>query len=121
MYAIRSYYDFPEVCTKMALNGAKIIFNPSANGNNPEKRVNRWNKYLPARGYDNRVWVVATNMVFEKTGGGIAVYNGDGELETSSTAEGDTLTVFDYNPKEYGKEKMCNRNFLFDRRPEIYG
>ena len=121
-FGIMICYDghFPELSGVMARKGADLIFNPSASPNNPEKRVLNWCKYLTARAYDNRVWVLATNLRFNEKGGGILVINSDGDCVLSCSKDEDHMAVFDYVKKEYSETSMKNRDFKVNRRPEVY-
>ncbi len=115
-------YDghFPELTTIMAELGAELILNPSASPNNPESRLEMWQKYLTARAYDNRVWVAATNLRFKGKGGGMLVIDGDGQEVVSSSVKKDEMMVFDYTPVNYSKTSMKKRDFKVDRRQDIY-
>lgn len=54
---------FPEVTTVFSLKGAEIIFAPHASPSIVGDREGIWLKYLPARAYDNAVFVAACNLV----------------------------------------------------------
>lgn len=115
-------YDghFPELATIMAEQGAELLLNPSASPNNPERRLEMWQKYLTARAYDNRVWVAATNLRFNGRGGGMLVIDGDGQEVMSSSVNKDEMMVFDYTPVNYSKTSMKKRDFKVDRQQAIY-
>lgn len=116
-------YDghFPELATKLVSKGANILLNPSASGNTAEKRVRYWKKYLNARAYDNRVWVLANNLLFRGKGGGILVYDGRGEIVKESIKTEATMSIIDYSPITYRSKGMCLRDFKLDRRDDLYG
>ena len=65
-FGIQLCYDahFPELSSRMALNGAEILFIPHASprGTSAEK-YDSWMRHLTARAYDNSVYVVAWNQV----------------------------------------------------------
>ena len=64
-FGIQLCYDahFPELSTRMALNGADIIFFPHASPRGtPEEKFSSWMRHLTARAYDNGLFVVACNQ-----------------------------------------------------------
>ncbi len=65
-FGIQLCYDahFPEISTQMAEKGVEIIFVPHASprGVAAEKHIS-WLRHLPARAYDNSVFIVACNQV----------------------------------------------------------
>jgi len=57
-------YDahFPELTTLMNSSGAEIIFIPHASPHGtPEQKLKSWMRHLPARAYDNSIYIVACN------------------------------------------------------------
>ena len=65
-------YDshFPEVSTALASKGAEIIFLPHASGGEtPDEKYARWLRYVPARAYDNGVYVAICNQVGDNWAG----------------------------------------------------
>lgn len=121
-FGIMTCYDshFPELSTIMANQGAQIIFNPTASPNDPKKRTAMWQKYLPARAYDNRVWVMATNLRFNNKGGGTMVVNSDGDVVKLSISDEDEMVLVEYHKKTYSQTSMRDRDFKIDRRDDIY-
>jgi predicted amidohydrolase len=118
---------FPELSTLLALNGAEVIFIPHASPreSSAEKKA-RWLRYLPARAYDNSVFLVACNLLGETESGlpfsGSSLILGPkGEILAESrdggegiilaTLEGETLRKVRENTKGF---------FLARRRPDIY-
>ena len=79
-FGIQLCYDahFPELSTRMAISGADLLFFPHASprGTPPEK-FRSWMRHLPARAFDNGVFVIAVNPVGKNQQGlsfpGIAV------------------------------------------------
>ena len=69
-------YDthFPEATTAQALAGAEMIFMPHSSSALPtgaetrEEKRTRWLRYLPARAYDNSVFVVVVNQIDKERG-----------------------------------------------------
>lgn len=65
-FGIQLCYDahFPELSTLMTGKGAEILFIPHASPRGtPEEKHASWMRHLPARAYDNSVYVVAVNPV----------------------------------------------------------
>ncbi|MDJ0783709.1 MAG: nitrilase-related carbon-nitrogen hydrolase [Desulfosarcinaceae bacterium] len=71
-FGIQLCYDahFPDLSTHMARNGADVIFVPHASPRlRPEEKHRSWMRHLPARAYDNGVYVLACNQVGENGNG----------------------------------------------------
>jgi len=69
-FGLQICYDnhFPEACRTLALKGAEVVFalyaSPGPNSlEGLEGKRSRWMRYLPARAFDNSVYVVAVNQV----------------------------------------------------------
>jgi predicted amidohydrolase len=65
-FGIEICYDshFPEVSTELAERGAEILFLPHASGGESgDDNLARWLRYMPARAYDNTVYVAVCNQV----------------------------------------------------------
>jgi len=121
-FGIMLCYDghFPDLATIMADQGAQLIFNPSASPNDPAKRLTMWQKYLPARAYDNRVWVAGLNLPFKGKGGGMALWNSDGDCVKTYADQEDAMVIFDWYETVYNKTSMKQRDFKVDRCPDVY-
>lgn len=121
-FGIMTCYDshFPEFATQLSLSGANFILNPSASSNASEKRLSIWDKYLGARAYDNRVWVMATNLCFNNKGGGIAVYDSDGNKVADYSGSDNHMISFEFKEKKYEALSRINRNFNSHRRSDLY-
>ncbi len=121
---------FPEISTIQALKGAEIIFMPHAAPQSVNVRRKIWQRYLPARAYDNSVFVCACNSIGKSNGtqfgGGAVVYDPKGEIigEDFSGEEG-MLTVnlpssLLNNIRRNKDQKMTELFMLARRRPELY-
>ena len=53
---------FPEITQTYSLAGAEVIFAPHASPIAAERRRKLWAKYIPARSYDNRVYMACCNL-----------------------------------------------------------
>lgn len=127
-FGIQLCYDahFPELSTLMALKGADLIFIPHASPRGtPEQKYQSWMRHLPARAYDNSVFVIACNQVGENGNGlcfpGVAVaLDPAGNVLEKRLNEGEDMLVIHLRAddlKEVRDHRM--RFFLPNRRPEI--
>ena len=127
---IQLCYDahFPDLSTRMAVDGVDIIFMPHASPRGtPTEKFNSWMRHLTARAFDNGVFIVACNQVGENQKGldfpGLAVVVGpSGNILTDKTTDLGGMLVTDLKAEELSAvrdHKM--RYFLPNRRPELYG
>ncbi|MBW1889360.1 MAG: nitrilase [Deltaproteobacteria bacterium] len=128
-FGIQLCYDahFPELSTRMAALGVAVIFIPHASprGKAPEKHRS-WMRHLPARAYDNSLFIVACNQTGSNAKGlcfpGNALVIGPSGhiLQKWATGE-EALHVFDLEAGEL-RQVRDNRMhfFLPNRRPELY-
>jgi predicted amidohydrolase len=73
-FGIEICYDshFPEVSTLLAQRGAEILFLPHASGGETAaEKKERWLRYMPARAYDNTVYMAVCNHVGDNGAGRI--------------------------------------------------
>ena len=71
-FGIEICYDshFPEVSTELAERGAEILFFPHASGGETyQDKLARWLRYMPARAYDNAVYIAVCNQVGDNGAG----------------------------------------------------
>ena len=72
-FGIEICYDshFPEVTAMLADRGAEVIFMPHASGavETASEKKKRWLKYIPARAYDNTLFVAVCNQVGDNANG----------------------------------------------------
>ena len=126
---IQLCYDahFPELATRMAVDGADIIFMPHASPRGtPQQKLDSWMRHLSARAFDNGVFIVACNQVGENQLGlefpGLAVAIGpSGNILDERTTDREAMLVTELKAKdllEVREHKM--RYFLPNRRPELY-
>ena len=128
-FGIQLCYDahFPELTTHMALMGADLIFMPHASprGTAGEKHKS-WMRHLPARAYDNGLFIVACNQVGENGKGlkfpGNAVAIGpSGEVVDTALNGREEMMVVDLKAKDLDRVRHHRmRYFLPNRRPELY-
>jgi len=126
---IQLCYDahFPELSTRMAVDGVDIIFMPHASprGTPPEK-LDSWMRHLSARAFDNGVFIVACNQVGKNQKGlefpGLAVIIGpSGNIVKEKIIGREGMLVADLTEDDLSRvrdHKM--RYFLPHRRPDLY-
>ncbi|MBU0986394.1 MAG: nitrilase [Proteobacteria bacterium] len=129
-FGIQLCYDahFPELSTDMAVNGAEIIFMPHASPRGtPEEKYRSWMRHLPARAYDNSLFVIACNQTGENNKGlefpGLAVVIGpSGKIIAKDVSGREGILIADLKAADLNRvRKHKMRFFLPNRRPELYG
>jgi predicted amidohydrolase len=128
-FGIQLCYDahFPELSSYMSEMGAEVIFFPHASprGNALEKH-HSWMRHLPARAFDNGIYVVACNQVGDNCNqltfpGNALVLGPSGNVIKRSVAGEEGLLIVDL--QEAALKKVRNhpmRYFFPNRRPELY-
>ncbi len=118
---------FPEWALKLTLDGAEILFFPSASpGESPKEKMERWLRFMPARAYDNGVFVLACNQAGGNGAGlrfpGVSlVFDPKGRLLASQIAEDQAVAVALLRAKEIHRVRSHPlAHFLRHRRPELY-
>lgn len=129
-FGIQICYDahFPELSTRMALAGADVIFIPHASPRGTSnQKYSSWLRHLPARAFDNGVFVVACNQAGGNSKGlsfpGLAVVVGpDGKMIERLLSDNDEgMLVADLKESQLSSVREHRmRYFLPNRRPEIY-
>lgn len=125
-FGIGVCYDmhFPEITMECSLKGAQMLFAPHAvSAMSTSTRLDVWNKYMCARAYDNRIYVMALNAVNleQKTGGGAACWDCNGILVHKYMESKENLYEINIDINEIEKYRnvnnktMKNRFFLKDR------
>lgn len=128
-FGVQLCYDthFPELSTKMALAGADVIFMPHASPRvTPQEKFQSWIRHLPARAFDNSVFVLACNQAGENGLGlhfsGLAVaIDPSGQIMDKNLAGEPGLLIVDLKAEKLRHVREHRmRYFLPNRRPEIY-
>lgn len=125
-FGIGICYDmhFPEIAMECSLKGAQMLFAPHAvSAMSTYRRLDVWNKYMGARAYDNRIYVMALNAVNlkQKTGGGAACWDCNGVLVHKHMESKEKLYEINIDINEIEKYRnvnnktMKNRFFLKDK------
>jgi predicted amidohydrolase len=118
---------FPEISTQMALMGADMLFIPHASPRGaPEEKLESWMRHLPARAFDNGIFVIACNQVGACGGGltfpGVAVIFGpDGRLLARYVGIREHILYADLRDESLQNVRRHRmRYFLPERRPLLY-
>ncbi len=128
-FGIQLCYDahFPELSSRMASKGAEILFMPHASPRGEaEEKHQSWMRHLPARAFDNAVFVVACNLVGENCKGlsfpgNAAVINPSGEVIAHTVEGREDLMVVDLKAAELERVRGNEMRYFFpNRRPELY-
>jgi predicted amidohydrolase len=129
-FGIEICYDshFPEASTILAEKGADLIFLPHASpSETPEEKRARWMRYVPARAYDNNVYVAICNPVGDNGAGrtfsgvtficdplGVVI----AEVDSGTEEE---MIVADLSASALAESRQDNVMFFRHyRRPEMY-
>ncbi len=129
-FGIQLCYDahFPELSTRMALDGADVIFFPHASPRGtPQGKLDSWRRHLPARAFDNGLFVVACNQAGTNAEGlafpGMAMAIGpSGQILNRMVSGAEGLMYVDLNRSALEAVRRHRmRYFLPNRRPDIYG
>jgi len=128
-FGIELCYDthFPELTTILALRGVEILFLPYASPQETsiEKRE-RWLRYLPARAYDNSIFVVACNQVGCYDAGGdfpgvVLVLDPKGRIVSEDCGDEEKMVVTDLKEASLTEVRESTMGFFLNHRhPEIY-
>jgi N-carbamoylputrescine amidase len=126
---IQLCYDahFPELTTRMALNGIDGLLIPHASPRGtPEEKLDSWHRHLPARAFDNGIYVAACNPAGSNGEGmafpGVTVaYGPDGRrLDARCHAE-EGLAVVTFHRDVLDRwRRHPIAYFLPNRRPDSY-
>ena len=130
-FGVEICYDthFPEVSTALADKGAELIFMPHASGGvepAADKQA-RWERYVPARAYDNTVYTAICNQVGDNGAGhtfeGVTfICDPVGKLVAQSThGSEEEIVITRLESGELESARSVPETFFRHfRRPEIY-
>lgn len=128
-FGIQLCYDahFPELTTRMAMRGADVVFFPHASPrSSAQQKAASWSRHLPARAFDNGIYVVACNQVGDNGVGlnfpGVAMaVDPSGNVIQERLTEVDDMLVVDLEAETLKAVRSHPmRYFLPNRRPELY-
>jgi predicted amidohydrolase len=128
-FGVQLCYDahFPELSTRMAVEGADVIFIPHASpGADPGLKLASWMRHLPARAFDNGLFIIACNPCGENGKGltfpGVAVVLDPlGNVLQSYTGDEEHMIIADLKKETLNSVRQHKmRYFLPNRRPDLY-
>ena len=138
-FGIEICYDshFPEVSTTLAIKGCELLFFTHASAvegptaavaqEDIQAKRDRWLRYMPARAYDNSVFVVVCNHVGDNSGGDVfpgysAIIDPMGRVMIEAQSSEETMIVADLKRSDLLEVRKRNawHFFLRYRRPELY-
>ena len=117
---------FPEITQTYSLRGAQVIFAPHASPVSAEKRRRIWQTYIPARSYDNRVYLACCNQWdTDRFGGGCMAADPGGAVIAALFEPNPGLLCFRVDPdrvRSYHREGADKNHHYYPgrRRPELY-
>jgi len=116
----------PEISTCLRVKGADMILIPHASFMGPKDRIEKWMRFLPARAYDNRVFVAACNAISGTVGGGTLILDPRGEVMALNDTNEESMTTVSLRKEmlsrvqREGRRSMKDMDFFEARRPELY-
>lgn len=128
-FGVQLCYDahFPELSTRMAVKGVDAVFIPHASpGTDPKQKQASWMRHLPARAFDNGIFVIACNQCGGNGKGinfpGVALVLGpDGNIIHAYAKDEEHLLITELKAETLDNVRQHKmRYFLPNRRPEIY-
>jgi N-carbamoylputrescine amidase len=123
-FGIQLCYDahFPELTTRMALEGAEAVFMPHASprGTPEEKRLS-WMRHLPARAFDNGIFIIAGNQCGDNHLGlsfpHLALALGpSGEAIAGANSEDESLMFAELARRDLERVRRHRMRFFLPRR-----
>lgn len=128
-FGIQLCYDahFPELSTRLAESGADLIFVPHASpvGRAIDKHRS-WMRHLPARAYDNGLFLAACNQSGDNGmgllfPGNAVIFSPSGEIIAARPSGGAQMLIADLKKDRIDHVRDHRmRYFLPNRRPEMY-
>ncbi len=128
----------PDISTTLRSKGAQLLVMPHAGGLAGARRLDSWSRYLPARAFDNGLYVVACNALrygvksdaealaghsSESDDGGLAIYGPNGKLMSSYHGSDEHMVVAEIGgplPRDNDTSNRMVASYYDRRRPELY-
>jgi N-carbamoylputrescine amidase len=126
---------FPELSTSLALMGCEILFFPHASATSfgdgetetREAKKARWLRYMPARAYDNSLYIVVSNQV-GKNGAGLTfagtsmIIDPRGKMIVEAKTDDEEMIIAEIKASDFIEVRKEQRYhfFLHYRRPDLY-
>lgn len=128
-FGIQLCYDahFPEIATRMAEAEADVIFIPHASPRGvAQDKHQSWMRHLPARAFDNGLFVVACNQTGENGigltfPGNAVVFSPSGEIIATRLSGSSGLLLVDLTADRLRHVRSHRMRYFFpNRRPGLY-
>ncbi|BBO78670.1 hypothetical protein DSCW_60870 [Desulfosarcina widdelii] len=128
-FGIQLCYDahFPEIATRMAEAEADVIFIPHASPRGvAQDKHQSWMRHLPARAFDNGLFVVACNQTGENGNGltfpgNAVVFSPSGEIIAKRLSGSSGLLLADLKADQLHHVRNHRMRYFFpNRRPGLY-
>lgn len=118
---------FPEASASLAQQGAEVLFIPHASaGETYTDKLERWIRFLPARAYDNAVYVAVCNLTGSngrdlEFPGVTLVFDPRGRLIAQSTGSAPQIVYADLDPDALESARSDENGYFIPlRRPQLY-
>ncbi len=129
-FGILLCYDahFPEISSAMAAQGAEILFMPHASPrSSAAEKHQSWLRHLPARAFDNGVFVVACNQWganangLDFPGNSLVIGPSGMVLAKNDSGDGEHMLVADLTADALAAVRNHPMRYFFpNRRPQLY-
>ncbi|MFH1090866.1 MAG: nitrilase-related carbon-nitrogen hydrolase [Pseudomonadota bacterium] len=118
---------FPEISLSQARMGAEVILISHASPREgPQDKLERWRRYLPARAYDNTVFMAAVNQVGHNGQGltfaGVAmIVDPKGDILAQAAGDEEALIFADLCGRDLEEIRQGRMGYFLPwRRPDLY-
>ncbi|NLJ50077.1 MAG: nitrilase [Candidatus Atribacteria bacterium] len=105
--------NFPQITTFLSLQGAELVFCPYASARTPKDRQQTWHIFLPARAYDNRIFIASCNALGQDFGGGLMVCDPEGQIVVEDYQGKESMIIVNLDSSIIEKIRNPNNNSLF--------
>ncbi len=128
-FGVQLCYDahFPGLASAMTAKGAEVIFIPHASPRgSAEQKHDSWMRHLPARAFDNSIFIVAWNQIGENCKGlafpgNMVVIAPSGEIIAKEVSGVEGIFFADLKAELLDQVRGHEmRHFFPHRRPELY-
>lgn len=128
-FGIQLCYDahFPELSSRMAEKGVDAIFIPHASPRgNSEEKFRSWMRHIPARAFDNSIFVIVCNQVGPNGNNlyfpGLSfVTDPSGTVVAKSFSDTDDILITTLKKESLDSTRNHRMKYFFpNRRPELY-
>lgn len=122
---------FPEVARSLVLQGAEMLFYPTAIGSEPVSEINsrdHWRRAMQGHAAANMVPVIASNRIGREEGescsldfyGSSFICDQTGDIVASASTSDEEILIHEFDLEAIAAERTVWGMFR-DRRPDLYG